>query len=161
MSKERERIFIVSDAYPGGPLGFFRLKKTPITYSRLTDLKPYRIGVVRGYVNTEAFDAATYLDKEAATNDLTNFRKLLYGRLDLVVADKFIGWYLIHAHFAADAGRFAFVTPPLAEKSLHICFGRGVARVVTKAAAFNAGLKAIKADGTLNAIRIRHGFAPE
>ena len=42
---------------------FFELKGRNITFSSLRDLSPYTIGVVRGYANTDEFDASDYLKK--------------------------------------------------------------------------------------------------
>ncbi len=48
--------FVFSDSIGSGPLGFVQHREKPILWSELTDLSDYRIGVVQGYVNTQAFD---------------------------------------------------------------------------------------------------------
>ena len=87
-----------------------------ISFSSLKDLIPYKIGVVRGYVNTKEFDAADYLNKDEANDDLTNFRKLLKNRVDLVIADKFVGKYVMETNLADDVDKIEFIEPPLENK---------------------------------------------
>ena len=81
---------LLPDPFEGGPVGFFKRTGSPIIYSTLEELKDCKIGVLRGYVNEENFDAADYLKKEEVKDDLTNIKKLLAERIDLFVGDKFI-----------------------------------------------------------------------
>ncbi len=157
-SAERENEFLFSNEFPGGPLGFFKRKDSDISYNKLTDLKPYRIGVVRGYVNTKEFDAADYLKKEPALDDLTNIKKLLAGRIDLLVADKFVGLDLLERNLSNHVGDIEFVQPALELKPLYVCFPRTLSASQMYNKVFNAGLKEIKEDGTLDKILTKHGF---
>ncbi len=150
--------FALSESFQGGPLGFFKLKSKAIKFSNLSDLKPYSIGIVRGYVNTAEFDNAIFLQKQEARNDETNFKKLLAGRIDLFISDKYVGLNLIKKMFAEKAGSIEFMEPALEEKNLHICFGKQNPRHKEYLEAFNSGLKEIKQDGTMKNILTKHGF---
>lgn len=150
--------FLVSEPFPGGPLGFFKRKADSISFTTLTDLKPYKIGVVRDYVNTEEFDKADYLQKDVANNDITNLRKLAGNRLDLVVIDKFVGNYLIKQEMPDKQDELEFVTPALEEKSLYLCISKKVPDAEAKMKAFNEGLKTIKVNGKLATIMKANGF---
>ncbi len=158
MAEEVKRHSLFSDPFPGGPLGLFRKKGRNITYKTLDDLKPYRIGVVRGYVNTREFDAADFLTKEEAPDDLTNLKKLVKNRLDLVVADKYVGLYLAQRHLGQDAGMVEFVEPALEMKELYWCFSLKAPGHETRVRQFNEGLKKITADGSIRRIMKAHGF---
>jgi polar amino acid transport system substrate-binding protein len=149
---------VFSDPFPGGPIGFFKLKRKDISFNRLEDLKGLKIGTVKGYVNTKEFDAADYLNKDAVKDDLTNFKKLAAGRLDLVVADKFVGLNLIKKHMPDKAGQIEFMAKFLEEKDLFVCISNKVANADAKVQAFNAGLKQMKADGTIDKILTEYGF---
>ena len=157
-SDNLKKNFFVSDPFPGGPLGFFKRKGERITIKRLTDLKPYKIGVVRGYINTAEFDAAHYLMKDEATDDLMNFNKLIKGRIDLVVCDKFVGQFLLKQELSSSAERIEFVSPPLEEKKLYICIGKNGTNSEQNIKAFNDGLKEMKADGSIAAIIKKNGL---
>lgn len=150
--------FLVSDPFPGGPLGFFKRKADAISFTTLQDLQKYKIGVVRDYVNTEEFDKATFLQKEEANDDITNLRKLAGNRLDLVVIDKYVGMYLIQKEMSDKAGELEFVSPALEEKSLYLCISKKTADAEAKIKAFNDGLKAMKDSGDLAALMKRNGF---
>lgn len=57
-SEDLKKDFILSAPFPEA-LGLFKKDKN-IQFKKIDDLKPYSIGVVRGYVNTAEFDAAAY-----------------------------------------------------------------------------------------------------
>ncbi len=95
-SDERAQKYLLSEPFAEGYTGFYKRKADNISYSTLEDLKDYRIGVVQGYVNSPEFDAADYLLKEEAIDEPTNLNKLLAGRIDLTVADRLVGQYIIN-----------------------------------------------------------------
>ncbi len=157
-SEDLKKDFILSAPFAGGPLGFFKRKGEVISYTKLEDLKPYKIGVVRGYVNTADFDAAAFLNKEEAKDDITNIRKLLAKRLDLIVADKYVGIHLLQQEMPDKIGSMEFVDPVLEEKDLYLCISKKNPNHAKIIQAFNDGLAQIKADGSLANIMKRHGF---
>lgn len=151
-----EKLFIVSDAFPAGPLGFMKLKNKAISWKTLDDLKPYTIGVVKDYINTAEFDARTDLKKEAVSQDALNLRKLAAGRIDLAVVDKYVGLYLAKKELGNDADKLEFMSPILEEKTLVICFPRSKPGAKELATAFNEALKQIRADSTFERIMKKH-----
>ncbi len=157
-AEELKQDFVLSDPFPGGPLGFFKRKGEAITYKTLKDLSSYKIGVVRGYVNTAEFDAAAYLQKDEAKDDLTNLKKLLAKRIELVVIDKYVGMHILKQDLADQADQLEFMDPPLEVKDLYVCISKQIPNYQAKIDAFNEGLKKIKADGTIAAIMKKHGF---
>lgn len=150
--------FFISDAFPGGPLGFLQKKADTIAYTKLADLKDRKIGTVRGYVNTEEFDKASYLQKEEANDDLTNIRKLMGGRLDLIIIDKFVGLYLMQQEMPEKVGEIEFISPALEEKTLHVLIARNAPDAEAKIKAFNEGLKKIKGSGRIEALMKNSGL---
>ncbi|MFZ5571138.1 MAG: substrate-binding periplasmic protein [Thermodesulfobacteriota bacterium] len=157
-SEDLKKDFVLSAPFAGGPLGFFKRRGEAVTYTRLEDLKPYKIGVVRGYVNTAEFDGAAYLKKEEAKDDVTNIKKLLAKRLDLIVADKYVGLYLLKQEMPDKADSMEFIEPALEQKDLYVCITKKNPDHEKLIQAFNDGLAKIKADGTLDGIMKRHGF---
>ncbi|MBF0462586.1 MAG: amino acid ABC transporter substrate-binding protein [Magnetococcales bacterium] len=77
-----------------GTTVFMARKEDTIHFQQLEDLKGLVIGVVRGFAYTEEFDKADFLDKLPASSNLTNIRRLLLGRVDLVVGDMNMLQYL-------------------------------------------------------------------
>lgn len=157
-SEERAQTYLMSEAFAQGPLGFYARADDDIAYAALEDLQPYKIGVVRGYVNTPEFDQADYLNTEAADSDVQNLKKLLVNRLDLVVIDKLTAQYIINTEMPDDADRLKFLDPPLDEKPLHVIFSREAAGYEEKVSDFNEGLRRLQEEGIIQEIMTYHGF---
>ena len=148
----RKEFVLFSDPFDGGPVGFFKLKSNNIKWLKLEDLKHYTIGVVRDYVNEDSFDAADYLKKDEANDDETNFRKLIGKRLDLIVADRYVGEYILKTKMPASLNDVEFVSPPLIEHKLYVCISKKTRNAQEKISAFNRGLESMKKDGTYQKI---------
>jgi len=158
-AQELRKHFLFSAPFPGGPVGFFKLRdRTAIRWRGLDSLKPYRIGVVRGYVNTAEFDARTDLRKQYVNSDETNLRMLLAGRIDLMVADEYVGYALARNISRQAAARIEFLLPPLEEKALFACFPAHLPGSGDLLKDFNLGLEQLEKDGTLRKLRARHGL---
>jgi len=157
----RKAEFRYSFPFPGGPLVFYKRRSDDIDFAidpvarpdlAFHALSQRRFGVVRGYLNTPEFDAATYLHKEEANDDATNLRKLVYKRIDLAVLDRRVAEYLIRTQYPDYAGRIEPMDPPLADNPLYIAFSNKSPRQAAALAAFNKGLAAMKKDGRLDAL---------
>ncbi len=138
-----------SDSIPGGPLGFFKRTSSKISFTNIEKLKGYRIGVVKGYTNTKSFDMANFLIKHPVKDDLSNLRLLLAGRVDLVVADKYVGEYLVRLHLPSQASAIEFLPKILEQKALYVCMSKKSSQPHVYLNAFNSGLRQMKADKTL------------
>ncbi len=165
----RETEFEYSAPFPGGPLVLYKRRGDKIVFSTdpvkhqdaaLRALKAKRFGVVRGYLNTPVFDAATYLKKEEANDDATNLRKLVYGRIDFAVIDRRVAEHLIRTDYPQFANKIEPMSPALAENSLYIAFSRKAPRMKTSLATFNKGLARMHADGRLDALYQHYILTP-
>ena len=128
-AKHIESQFIFSPAIGSGPLGFAERRSRPVSWRKLDDLTPYRIGVVQDYVNTEAFDklvADRTLRADPATSDAQNLLKLAAGRLDLAVVDRHVmNYWLKHApELEPYQDVLQFNARLLENKQLFVCFRR-------------------------------------
>jgi ABC-type amino acid transport substrate-binding protein len=165
----RKSEFQYSFPFPGGPLVLYKRRGDAISFSTdpmrdqdraLRALKGKRFGVVRGYLNTPVFDAATYLKKEEASDDATNLRKLVYRRIDLAVIDRRVAEHLIRTQYPDYAGKIEPMDPALADIPLYIAYSLKSPRHLQARAAFNRGLSAMKKDGRLDALYRRYILAP-
>ena len=121
---------VYSDSLGTSRLGLAHRSGEPLDWQQLTDLAPYRIGVVSGYRNTPAFDQSVahgVLQVEESNSDRINLLKLLYGRLDLVVIDQAVMQYWLQTseELGRSAKQLAFSPRLLGELSLHVCFVAG------------------------------------
>lgn len=144
--------------FPGGPLVFFKLKNNNVSFSSLEDLKGLKIGVVKGYTNSKDFDEADFLLKDPAKDDLTNFKKLAAGRIDLLVADKFVGLELLKDQLPDYVDEIVFMEKSLEEKDLFVCISKKAVNGAAFLKAFNEGVEQMKGDGTIAKIMAEHGF---
>lgn len=115
-------------------------------YKSLEDLMPYRIGIARGYANSEEFDAANYLNKHQASTPTLNIRKLYRGRIDMVAMsfDRF--------RYEAEKEGFCpceveYVQPPLHREGLYIMVSRAISDGKEIVTDFNRGLRIIRDNG--------------
>ncbi|ABC30264.1 ABC-type amino acid transport/signal transduction systems, periplasmic component/domain [Hahella chejuensis KCTC 2396] len=134
-------------------------KGSDITYRKLEDLKPYRIGHISNSKVSPEFDKAEaeYLNIEYAFDAETNIRKLLAGRLDLMVEKKQRIVQLVNTEFASEAHKLAFVNPPLHINYFHNCVTKINPDHQKIIHDFNLGLDIIRKDGTEARILKKHG----
>lgn len=150
-----------------GPIGLYKRKNSAIDYTvvnpgknqleALRGLKAYRFGVVKGYVNTPAFDNATFLKKSYVDTDLENIKQLENQDVDLIMIDVFTAHYLIESH-KPTYDNLEFMGPSLENKQLYICFSTKKPGYQYKLAAFNRALKTMKNDGEINNIMTDYPF---
>ncbi len=141
-----------SDPIPAGPLGFFKRTDTDIDFTTLEALKGYRIGIVKGYINSREFDMANYLEKHPVKDDLSNLKLLLAGRVDLVVADKYVGHHLVNLHMPDQLAAIKFLPKILEQKDIFVCISTKIQKTDYFLNAFNKGFRQMKADHTLDAL---------
>lgn len=165
--KERARQFAFSTPLRGGPVGLYKHKSLSAQWAKnpqqdpiaaLQALTKYKFGVVRGYINTEAFDNADFLNKEQVVSDDINLKMLYAKRTDFIFIDKFVAQYLIRTRYPNYERDLEFMEPAMEIKPLYIAFSKKAGGYKEKLAAFNQGLDLITEDGTLQRILTKHGF---
>jgi len=126
----RDGDFHYSDAIGSSPVGLVEVRDRPVKWDSLEDLAKYRVGTVKGYVNTETFDrmaAREAFEIDSSVSDVLNLRKVMAGRVDLAVADVNVFRYLAQTDTALSRERHRLRVNPrlLGINSLHVCFRRG------------------------------------
>jgi len=151
-SQERARAFLFSEPITHGHLRLYARRGDDISFDGTAEsLRPYRIGVVRRYVNTPLIDAVDFLRKDIADHDTQNLRKLLFGRVDAISIDPRTAMYLLETQFSRAQTAITGLAPPLGIKHLHVLFARKPG-AQARVAAFNDALMRLRADGRLRAI---------
>jgi len=158
-NEDREKIYLFSDSCMTLRSGLVAHKKLGITsYKTLEDLKPYKIGVNRGWIYSPKFDAADYLQKDEATNQMVNIRKFFKKRVDIIAITIEIFQYEVSRMSNHDMSEIVVLDPLLGEKGLHLMMGRKIPDHKKIISDFNKGLKQIREDGTYGSILSDHGF---
>lgn len=158
-SEDRAISFSYSAPITQSELMLATLDNQPISrFYALDDLRPYRIGVVQGYVNSAEFDQADFLLKDVALSDTINLKKLLKGRVDMISIDKKVALHLLSTNDSLDTKfkKIKFLSPALLEQPVHIMVGKKKKDHALLLEEFNRGLKLIKRDGTYQKIIQRY-----
>jgi polar amino acid transport system substrate-binding protein len=162
-SDQRAKDFIFSD--PIGVcsrVGFIKKKDSQINFKELEDLKPYRIGVTRGYIYAvPEFDTAEYLNKIESTSEEASIMNLIKGRLDLVIIDKVVAQYLIGKKFKANRNDLDFLEFTNRKGELYLFISKANKEADRMMKDFNDGLKQIKEDGTFDRIIKNYEYSYE
>ncbi|MDM8517731.1 transporter substrate-binding domain-containing protein [Desulfobacterales bacterium HSG16] len=157
---EREEWFIFSKPMPASEVVFFKRKGVKINFKgKYETLTPYNIGVVRGYVNPPGFDAIkSRLKVEEVTSDILNIRKLIKGRIDLILIDRYMAQYNLSTKMPGYIDAIEAMEPTLTKEPNHIIFSKAAKNIQEKIDAFNAGLTEMEKEGKVEEILIKHGF---
>ena len=120
-------------------------------YNSLRELSGYKIGITRGFANSEEFDSATYLDKHVATFPNLNIRKLFRSRIDMAVMNFDLFRYEAkkEGYCISDV---TFMDPPLSTEGLYMMASRNISDGVQIMQDFNRGLATIRQNGEFDRI---------
>ncbi|MEW7866806.1 substrate-binding periplasmic protein [Aeromonas diversa] len=154
-TEARTKTLLFSDPYLNNEVKFIQLAGGSFDYSGLDSLKGKSVGIVRGYGYGDDFMQAD-LNRQEAVDLPTNLKKLLDHRIDLTLEDEVVA-RAIMAQQGMDAAQFSFTTKALSTNPLHVASGLKNPNRKQWIEAFNKGLAAIKADGTLDKILASYG----
>lgn len=157
-TQEREQWAAFSDPLPSNELGFYKRKADQIHFTTFDELKPYRIGTVRGYANPPAFEQATYLQKVEVTKDIQNLKKLANHRIDLVLIDKGLAAYLLETALPEYQETLDWLEPALEITPQYLVISKQTRDYQRKLDDFNRGLAQLIQEGLVDKIRTKHGF---
>lgn len=151
-NEERQRDFLLSSNVMSEQWVFVHRRDKPITWRQLPDLKPYVLGVVKGYTYTpELWSLAREgeLRTDPTHDDLAGLRKLQLGRIDAMPLERGTACYLLLNHFSADEARQFDYHPRLLTDSFttHVIFPKDKPRSAGLLADFNRGLKQLQLSG--------------
>lgn len=151
-SEERAQYAYYSDPMIDYHNVIFHLKSTPFDWKEVEDLKGIPIGGTRGNVYGKKIEDAKKSGKltiEWVTEDEQNFKKLLAGRVQLVLMDLHVGYFLLHTKFTPEER--SLIThhpkPTASAEPGHLILSKKVDRSKRLMDAFNRGLQRLKESG--------------
>lgn len=157
-SAERTQWFVYSHQLLSNEIVLYKHKGTaPETFTSYSDLQPYKIGIVRGYRNPPAFDAA-YLRTDVADTDATNLKKLAAKRIDLILIDRGTATHLLQHELPEYREHLEAVEPPVEVVPMHLIISKKAEDYQTKMDDFNQGLELLSAAGVVEAILKQHNM---
>lgn len=160
-SPERNQLFF----FPNASLVkdenvFFHLKTTSFDWTRLDDLRNYRVGVTIGYQEEASYKAAG-ISAEAVSSEELNFRKMRIGRLDVYQTSKHVGYDTLAKLFGpVELGLFTHHPKVVYESEYYVLFSKKTKRGKFLADRFDSGLKKLKDSGEYDKILAKLKKAP-
>lgn len=157
-SPERENFFLYSLPVIDNRIVLCGLPgKGPSRFTGFDALKPYVVGIVRGYANPPELAEAN-LHTESVDNDLQNLRKLLAGHVDLVLIDQGVEHYLQHKDLPQEGRDIDCIGPAVQEQPQYLVVSRHAADAGSVVEAFNAQLNKMIDSGEYARIAQRAGL---
>lgn len=154
-SQSGEGDFILSEPISSHKEVFFHLKSKPFPHwETLSDLHAVKIGATLGYTYTSEFWELAHdgkINVEVAARDELNLKKVAIGRIDAFPVDEMTGWLLLSnpkLFLPGVKNMFATEARSLRSTSGYLRFPRHQPRTSRLMVKFNAGLLAMKNDGT-------------
>ncbi len=155
-TEERARSFYFSDSVSTIKIVFFHLKKFTFDWKSLEDLKGKRIGLVRSFKYSDAFDAILktgLLEIEYVATQEQNLKKIAGNRIDITPIVLESGYETLKALFAPkEVLDFTHHAVPVAEQSLHLLLSKKKESNKQLMKLFNTGLKGLKKSGHLDSL---------
>ena len=128
-------------------------------FHSLNDLKGETVGVTAGYGYPEAFQNADFFVREESQTLSQSLRKLIHGRINIIVAEETSARYTVAAEFPDAVGRLEYSEAALQENPLHVAFTKARPDHLELKNRFDKALAEMRADGTLREILEFHGVA--
>jgi len=132
-----------------------REKLSDFDYTNMEDLKPYLIGGIRGYFYEETFSKAQ-LSIDYSENESDAFKKLFFGKVDIVPVNELVGWGIIKQLYKNQTDLFSTSKSAMSDTELTLMVSKTFPGARDLMQTFNKGLQIIKNNGTYNEILIEH-----
>ncbi len=158
---ERRAVYDFSlPLFEGRDTFFYLRERLPgFAYDTLESLRPYLVGGAIGYHYEPAFTAAG-LRVDYSSDIRYAFRKLLAGRVDVVIEEENVGRCILREMYPAELTRVATSATPFTTGTDHLMISRGYPGAARLSADFDAGLERLRNSGRLSAIMAAHGLKP-
>lgn len=131
-----------------------------IHYNKLSDLKGYRIGGVKGYYYEKEFREAGLNVEYVATQE-QNFLKLKAGRVDLIPVNEVVGSYLIKKMFSGEISNFFTLPKTFHASGDYLITSKTYPNTLYLLSEFNSALRIVKRNGVYKRILDKYGIKLE
>ncbi|MFZ6744656.1 substrate-binding periplasmic protein [Undibacterium sp. JH2W] len=134
-------------------IGFFQRAGEEFNWVKLADLSGMKIGITQGNYYSEEFArlvATGVLGTDSAPSDVSNFKKLLIGRIDLFPIDFDSGQYLLKNHFsAAERQKIQMQGKPISVVPVYLVIRRNLLHAKELMTRFDRGFQQLSDTGQL------------
>lgn len=154
-TQQRQAKWLYSDKIMRSSIVFITSKNNDFTWQSLSDLKPFHIGVSRGYQYGNEFEAYKHqLKIQEVNSDEQNIRKLVMGRIELFPVDPYVSTEIIRNSLSLkEASQLRLILEPaLVDETMHLVCAKTNNQCEEILDNFNQGLATIKDNGVLKSI---------
>lgn len=145
---DRAQALQFSEPYMLNRLVMVVRKKDVAVIKGLPDLAGRKVGVVKGYAYHPEFDAAANFPRVESASLSASMSKLAAGEVEVVVDSEVAIEHWMQRN-PKSAKQLAILPDALGERALYMALNRDVPQAEKILSDFNAGIKAMKADGSL------------
>lgn len=159
-SQEREAFLLYSNPIYPNEMFFYQRTGRELTFSTYADLvkQNLTLGSTRGYQQVKGLEESG-IKINYVNNDIQNFKLLVKGRIDLLVADKaYANYILASPELKSIAPRVQPIDQVLEQRQQFLAISKLTANPRTKLTEFNLGLSKLKSNGEFQAILAKHGL---
>ncbi|MBY5934105.1 transporter substrate-binding domain-containing protein [Tateyamaria omphalii] len=125
-------------------------------YTNVADLQPYSIAVGDGFLYEDEFDSADYLNKTVVTTTLQALQMVAFERAELTLDSVDVVNYSMRNLDPSLSDRLEFVPGVMTSQDVHMAMRKDFPNRDQVMADFNASLRAMQSDGTLDDILALH-----
>ncbi|QTA80037.1 ABC transporter, solute-binding protein family 3 [Desulfonema limicola] len=157
-TEERAEDVFFSDTIGKSRTMFFQYQSQlspEIKYNILEDLKPYKIGGVKGYFYEKDFKESG-LNVSYTSDETSALKKLEAGRIDLLPLNEIVGWELIKKHYPEKINKFKTLEKPYNVDNLMLIVSRKFPGSSNFLNNFNNSLNQIKTKNEYSGILIKY-----
>jgi len=162
-TEDREQYMYFSNKIKPSSTSLLYMKykfKKDFEYTKLDDLRDYKIGGLAGY----SYESIFYKEKLDYTSyrELTDaIRALILGDIDIVVHNKYIVMDVIEKNFPKEINRVKAHPNNFLEENNYVIFSKKCSNSLEMLKEFNIGFKNIKNDGTIKKILEKYDMSEE
>ncbi len=160
-TKERENWLRYSNPYGAVRMVIFAKKSRNLSYEKIADLAPYKVGLLRGTAISDEFEHADFLNKTEVNTHKQGVEMLYVNRLDLLASEEMSVKNFINSsksHYNINNDEIEVLEPELNINRFHLGFSKKDKSNIARISAFNIGLDKLKASGRYEAILQEHGL---
>ncbi|OEU69151.1 MAG: amino acid ABC transporter substrate-binding protein [Desulfovibrio sp. S3730MH75] len=154
----RKKFLHYSNSYATNQIKFIKRKGDSFEYDGLKSLAGKTVGTIIGYGYGDAFLNDASFRREDSPNLITNIKKLVINRLDLVLEDEIAAKAIIAKEDSSLFDKIVFGNNTFSGNDLYVTCGLKNPRHKELIDAFNKGLKEIKSNGTYKKIFEGYGM---
>jgi len=147
---EREQTLFYSDPYLENQLIVVGRKGADVSFKSLSELKPFRIGLVKDYAYSDSLIESNGFDILFGNSDQDNLEKLISNEIDYMLVDAILIQYLLKYELNDVSAILEFAKHTLISKPLYFVLNKNIPNAKDILAQFNKEIKKMMADGVYN-----------